>query len=64
MDNKTSGQTIDQIEQYMFAAIAAIDKQNQQTFKDFHKNGNTEAIANAMKSENFGASPTNSFWKY
>jgi len=64
MDNKTSGQTIDQIEQAMFNAIAKMDKQNQETFRNFHKNGNQEAIANAMKPENFGATPSNPFWKY
>ena len=64
MDSKISGQTIDQIEQYMFNAIVEMDKENQKTFRMFHRTNNTEAIANAMKPENFGASPINPFWKY
>jgi hypothetical protein len=64
MDNKISGQTIDQIEQSMFSAIAKQDQLNLQTFRNFHKSGNQTALANAMKPENFGANPSNSFWKY
>jgi len=64
MDNKISGQTIDQIEQSMFNAIAKQDKENLQTFREFHKSGNEKALTNAMKPENFGANPSNAFWKY
>ena len=63
MSPQISGQNIDQIEQYMWIAISQMEQRNLETFRNFYKTGNKKAIENAMKTENFGGSNPNSYWK-